>query len=171
MKPWRRIKKKDKERAAGGLLQLGHGDEAVETAIVGGLGDKTSAGFNWATAMKPWRHRPKAPSISAGERFNWATAMKPWRLLPNYGENWSNYLLQLGHGDEAVETRWRSTSSNSGWRFNWATAMKPWRLTMARDAKGMAQPLQLGHGDEVVETCDRPEPRAGRGGASIGPRR
>ncbi len=36
--------------------------------------------------------------------FNWATAMKPWRHHVRHLARLPKGLLQLGHGDEAVET-------------------------------------------------------------------
>ena len=41
------------------------------------------AGFNSATAMKPWRRRRRGPWPKRAWRgFNSATAMKPWRRYP-----------------------------------------------------------------------------------------
>ena len=54
--------------------------------------------------------------------------MKPWRQLGFLRLRVPDILLQLGHGDEAVETE----------------------EAPADDDQAMA--LQLGHGDEAVET-------------------
>ena len=62
-------------------LQLGHGDEAVETIQAPTVSTHRSTGFNWATAMKPWRPVRSVCASSA-----------------------QDVRLQLGHGDEAVET-------------------------------------------------------------------
>ena len=65
----------------------------------------------------------------------------------------STVKLQLGHGDEAVETYpsvpFRSAHSHC---FNWATAMKPWRHSISTGRGRQVVRLQLGHGDEAVET-------------------
>ena len=87
------------------MLQLGHGDEAVETRCTDNFIHILLGCFNWATAMKPWR-----PPVDVSccclifTGFNWATAMKPWRRDNQYWVMVRSLVLQLGHGDEAVET-------------------------------------------------------------------
>ncbi len=61
------------------MLQLGHGDEAVETKNTGWTASTTIPRFNWATAMKPWRRKANPVVTLTSVGFNWATAMKPWR--------------------------------------------------------------------------------------------
>ncbi len=86
------------------MLQLGHGDEAVETLLL------------------PWNYH------QSFNRFNWATAMKPWRRASVMELLDQLDRLQLGHGDEAVETRIPLLlCAACDTCFNWATAMKPWR--------------------------------------------
>ncbi len=109
-------------------LQLGHGDEAVETLWWSSSPCPPGASFNWATAMKPWRRftleftKPAQPELQLGHGDE---------AVETSGSNpHSLYIawLQLGHGDEAVET--------------WAS----------REERAIGWKLQLGHGDEAVET-------------------
>src|SRR5689334_20913526 len=87
------------------VLQFGHGGEAVETLIVGGAANDHDAGFNSATAVKPWRPRLQHRGHGRSRSFNSATAVKPWRpgvscAILSVGPG----VLQFGHGGEAVET-------------------------------------------------------------------
>ena len=82
-------------------------------------------------------------------------------------------LLQLGHGDEAVETsNCHASILGRLLSFNWATAMKPWRQYRVQSELSVVDTLQLGHGDEAVETDSSARIRQGlQNTASIGPRR
>ncbi len=62
-----------------GLLQWGHGDEAVEE-------ERSVSGMAFLSCC-----------------FNGATAMKPWKSARDRRQSSRQRALQWGHGDEAVE--------------------------------------------------------------------
>ncbi len=90
------------------LLQLGHGDEAVETK---------QRRFEWSPDWYPLQLGHGDEAVETWEAANSSSCA---------------IVLQLGHGDEAVETPKGGRTSESRKGFNWATAMKPWRHEQAR---------------------------------------
>ncbi len=103
--------------------------------------------------------------------FNWATAMKPWRHLFSGRKLNEGMVLQLGHGDEAVET------GKAGWKktTNALLQLGHGDEAVETHAAGLlvqaALVLQLGHGDEAVETLLHRWCTTCFQFASIGPRR
>ena len=94
----------------------------METDKAVGDGYMTLAGFNSATAVKPWRPSSILNARLSIKRFNSATAVKPWRhhAILNY----------IGYNDG----------------FNSATAVKPWRPYGERTDQVVVASLQFGHG-------------------------
>ena len=146
MKPWMTA-----DTTLGGLkfvtLQLGHGDEAVDDEESRVVDHQECKRFNWATGMKPWM-TPASPARDGGQvRFNWATGMKPWMTPARTAPLSLRFMLQLGHGDEAVDDQ-----------------------PVDRQGKIGAIGLQLGHGDEAVDDDHSRAERNRPIVASIGPR-
>ena len=69
------------------------------------------------------------------------------------------WMLQWGHGDEAVE---ETSAPGNGARiitcFNGATAMKPWKSQPSAPHSRSLAVLQWGHGDEAVEEVGHSHP-------------
>ncbi len=54
--------------------------------------------------MKPWKtFEIRSDALAEEKRFNGATAMKPWKTILALCPMHAFYMLQWGHGDEAVE--------------------------------------------------------------------
>jgi len=78
MKPW----KSDAQRGTGRaerVLQWGHGDEAVEEAIIG-IGAGSPRTLQWGHGDEAVEEKARGPADSGvASGFNGATAMKPWK--------------------------------------------------------------------------------------------
>ena len=138
------------------MLQLGHGDEAVETLQGNMVLSPNILSFNWATAMKPWRralHRLKVLAGCAVLQLGHGdeAVETPMRLTINQT---IHLVLQLGHGDEAVETGWAGTCSSpcSFLRLQLGHGDEAVETSLAQQLGPLGHLLQLGHGDEAVET-------------------
>ena len=131
------------------VLQCGHGPKAVENIAVRDRHAAASAGFNAATARRPWRTSAAIMAFAQWRScFNAATARRPWRTT-------------------ACGTL-RPCRTDC---FNAATARRPWR-TMADTAarSDFAVMLQCGHGPKAVENADCRDPNGDMPGASMRPR-
>ena len=78
MKPWRPKNVKSNSYTVD-MLQLGHGDEAVETAYDPFLpASEIQLQLGHGDEAVETRRGARCPA-TANRSFNWATAMKPWR--------------------------------------------------------------------------------------------
>ena len=161
-------------------LQWGHSQTAVETAIVVD-GPITPPSFNGATAKQLWKRSvsrvlcPGQYTASMGPQpnscgnqlngnilfdtsvcFNGATAKQLWKRTFADDTGGSGPLLQWGHSQTAVETRfhrdWVPVGQPS---FNGATAKQLWKPVKRAAKRGLITvELQWGHSQTAVETVE-----------------
>ena len=93
----------------------------------------SEAGFNGATAMKPWKRSPRDQHPKPSKPLQWGHGDEAVEEVNNHHQTNLPIQLQWGHGDEAVEEGFA-------------------RLEFA----GEAWVLQWGHGDEAVEETASP---------------
>ena len=134
----------------GGELQWGHGREAMDGRPSTAYLRAAPGNFNGAMAVRPWMatRRPKrrAPSTN----FNGAMAVRPWMEGP-HAEGQLDFVLQWGHGREAMDGRRYADGRIAAMDFNGAMAVRPWMALCRRYCRDGALPLQWGHGREAMD--------------------
>jgi len=124
------------------------------------------AGFNAATAPRPWRCCADERAQSASRCFNAATAPRPWRSLFPIRKNLERAELQCGHGSKTVEIGLLHDAIQ-GCTY---ASMRPRLQDRGDDIRSdhcriRAIGLQCGHGSKTVEmgsACPSETPRASR---------
>ena len=130
-------------------LQWGHGREAVDGGLAGGLTLSTWC-FNGATAARPWMGSSRTSALRRRSSFNGATAARPWMvsIADSSSQAWNCF-----NGATAARP-WMAGASPSR-AASWSASMGPRPRGRgwfgARDALHWLTELQWGHGREAVD--------------------